>query len=292
MANWAERCLAQGGLVVMPHAPNPQAERAADIVLGCVDAIEMMTFNPRDAQVNPYGLADWYRYLNVGFQLPLVAGSDKMSAASLLGGIRTYAHLADQPLSYESWMAAVRRGNTFVTVGPLVEMMVEGEPPGSVVRLPRSGGRVSVSWRVESVSVPIAGVELVAGGRTIDVMTPLHPLRATGTFSLLVDESTWVALRVRGSLTERPGDIAAHTSAVTVLVGDRPVFIADDAVAVLAQIEGALAYVDTLAPPAESHSLRSVRLALQRAHLRLHDRLHKSGKAHTHSPLHGREHPH
>ncbi|MBL8126565.1 MAG: hypothetical protein JNM64_02935, partial [Chloroflexia bacterium] len=44
MAEWAERCRQQGGLVVMPHAPNPQCERAADIVLGLVDGIEVMTF--------------------------------------------------------------------------------------------------------------------------------------------------------------------------------------------------------------------------------------------------------
>ena len=46
MADWATRCLEQSGLVVMPHGPNPQCERAADIVLGVVDAMEMMTFNP------------------------------------------------------------------------------------------------------------------------------------------------------------------------------------------------------------------------------------------------------
>ena len=41
----------------------PQAERAADIVLGLVHAIEIMTFNPFDWQLSAVGLADWYRYL-------------------------------------------------------------------------------------------------------------------------------------------------------------------------------------------------------------------------------------
>ena len=56
----------------MPHAPDPQLERAADIVLGLVHAVEMMTFNPlrpECGQLSPYGLADWYRYLNLGYQL-------------------------------------------------------------------------------------------------------------------------------------------------------------------------------------------------------------------------------
>ena len=47
-----------------------------DVVLGLVHAIEMMTFNPYNAQVNPYGLADWYRFQNLGYQLPIVGGSD------------------------------------------------------------------------------------------------------------------------------------------------------------------------------------------------------------------------
>ena len=92
----------------MPHAPNPQLERAADIVLGLVHGIEMMSFNPYDNQISPYGLADWYRYLNLGYQVPLVGGSDKMGQAWLLGGMRTYTHLGDRPFTYENWMAAVK----------------------------------------------------------------------------------------------------------------------------------------------------------------------------------------
>ncbi|NQU40895.1 MAG: hypothetical protein HQ523_13165 [Lentisphaerae bacterium] len=37
MADWAQRCLDQNGLVVMPHAPAPQLERVADVVLALGD---------------------------------------------------------------------------------------------------------------------------------------------------------------------------------------------------------------------------------------------------------------
>ena len=40
MAEWAQRCIEQAGLVVMPHA-QPATGRAVDIVLGVVNAIEM-----------------------------------------------------------------------------------------------------------------------------------------------------------------------------------------------------------------------------------------------------------
>ncbi len=227
MAEWAQRCIEQGGLTVMPHAPNPQLERAADVVLGLINAMELMTFNPLNpnmAQINPYGIADWYRYLNLGYQVPLCGGSDKMAASSLLGGIRTYTQLGEREFTYENWMEAMRAGNTFVTVGPLAELLVEGQAPGSRLYLPNTGGTLDITWRVESVGLPIEQVEIVVGGLTVDTVDTGKALTATGSTQVRVTHSTWVALRVRGSYRGKVGELAAHTSAVQVLVGDTPLF--------------------------------------------------------------------
>ncbi|CAN5732798.1 hypothetical protein BH24CHL4_BH24CHL4_17140 [soil metagenome] len=291
MAEWAQRCIEQGGLVVMPHMPNPQAENAADIVLDLVHAIEMMTFNPYDAQISPYGLFDWYRYLNLGYHLPVVGGSDKMSAASLLGGVRTYAHLGDTELTYQHWMDAVRRGNTFATVGPLIDFAVNGHAPGSRIELSGNGGTVDVAWRVESVRVPVERVELIRGGQVVEDVIVGGLLQTEGSISLPVSESTWLALRVRGGYRGRKQDIAAHTSAVQIIVGDKPLFSTTDAVSVLQQIEGSLAYLDTLAPRGDAESFTRMRTTLASARNRLHDRLHKQGVAHQHTPVHGADHP-
>ena len=169
------------------------------------------------AQINPYGIADWYRYLNLGYQVPLCGGSDKMAASSLLGGIRTYTHMGERHFTYESWMEAMRAGNTFVTVGPLAELLVEGQAPGSQIRLPATGGTLNVTWRVESVGLPIEQVEIVVGGLAVDAVeyrqgTDRHRLDA----SALSARSTWIALRVRGSYRGKHGELAAHTSAVQV----------------------------------------------------------------------------
>ena len=286
MAEWAERCIEQNGLVVLPHAPNPQAERAADIVLGLVHAIEMMSFNPFDTQITPYGLLDWYRFLNLGYQIPVVGGSDKMSAASLLGGIRTYAQLGEREFNYENWMAAVKGGNTFVTVGPLLELEVEGLPPGSRLDLPAGGGTVDVTWRVASAAMPIERVELVVGGFAVEAQTVDGALQAAGSCAVSVSESSWIALRVRGSHGGRPGEIAAHSSSVQVRVdGARP-FKREDAIAVLEQIEGAIAYVDTLAPQPAARQYKKIRAAIEAAHNRLHQLMHRQGIYHQHNPLH------
>lgn len=295
MAEWAQRCIDQGGLVVMPHAPNPQLERAADIVLGVVNAIEMMTFNPlnpANMHVNPYGLADWYRYLNLGYQVPVVGGSDKMAAGSLLGGIRTYANLGGRELTYANWMAAVRGGNTFVTVGPLAEMLVDGVSPGGRIELPPSGGTVHVTWRVESVGLPIEQVEVVVGGLCVAQTTVGKQLRAEGSADVRVTDSTWVALRVRGSYHGKQHDVAAHTSAVQLRVEGKPLFSQPDAMTVLEQIEGAIAYVDTLAPRPEALRFKQLRATLEAAHNQLHQRLHRAGVFHQHTPLHTHDAPH
>ena len=286
MAEWAQRCIEQNGLVVLPHAPSPQAERAADIVLGLVHAIEMMTFNPFDGQITPYGLLDWYRYLNLGYQVPVVGGSDKMSAASLLGGIRTYAHLGARDFTYENWMDAVKAGNTFVTVGPLLELQVEGRAPGSELELPAGGGRINVSWRVESAAMPLQKAEVVRGGFAVAEQTLDGALSASGSEEIQVSESTWIALRVRGSHAGKRGDIAAHSSCVQIRVDGKRPFRRDDAIAVLEQIEGALAFVDTLAPRPEARRFKKIRASIEAAHNRLHQLMHRQGIYHEHSPLH------
>ena len=294
MADWAQQCIDQGGLVVMPHGPNPQCERAADIVLGLIHAMEMMTFNPHNAQINPYGIADWYRYLNLGYHIPVVGGSDKMAAASQLGGVRTYTHLGDREFSYENWMAATKAGHTFVTVGPLAEIQVEGKAPGSRVQLPASGGAINVTWEVASVRLPIDQVEIVVGGLTYEQVNVNKGLSASGSAEVRVEDSTWIALRVRGSYKGQHGEIAAHTSAVQVVVEGRPIFSQADATTVLEQIEGAIAYLDTLAPRPEARRLKQMRATLEAAHNRLHQQMHKHGIYHDHTPLHdhGHEHEH
>lgn len=295
MAEWAQRCIDQGGLVVMPHAPNPQLERAADVVLGLINAMELMTFNPLNpnmGQINPYGIADWYRYLNLGYQVPLCGGSDKMAASSLLGGIRTYTNMGDRQFTYESWMEAMRAGNTFVTVGPLAELLIEGQAPGSQIILPTSGGTLNVTWRVESVSLPIEQVEVIVGGLAVDAVETGKALTATGSTQVNVTNSTWIALRVRGSYRGKHGELAAHTSAIQALVGDKPLFSQVDAMTVLEQIEGAIAYVDTLAPRPEAQRFKQMRATLEAAHNQLHQRMHRAGVFHRHVPLHGDLSPH
>jgi hypothetical protein len=66
-------------------------------------------------------------------------------------------------------------------------------------------------------------------------------------------------------------------------------FVETDAMAVLEQIEGAIAYVDTLAPRPEAQRYKQLRATLESAHNRLHQRMHQQGIFHQHTPLHGHD---
>jgi hypothetical protein len=154
--------------------------------------------------ISPYSLSDWYRYLNCGYRVAAVGGTDKMTAITAVGTVRTYARIpTDHPFTYEGWMDAVRRAETFVTYGPLLNFAVDGQPMGSRIAMSASGGSVSVTWQVASVTVPLSRVELVVNGE-IRESTAVGAEQGSGSWTVKVDRSAWLALLVRGHYPDKP----------------------------------------------------------------------------------------
>jgi hypothetical protein len=290
LTEWARQCKRQGGVVVLPHFPQPRAEHAASIVSGDVDAIEMTAWGNLYGGINPYSLSDWYRYLNCGYLVAAAGGTDKMSANTAVGTVRTYARIAPgTPFTYTAWMDAMRRAETFVTYGPLIEFMVDGRPMGSRIEMSSTGGTVDVTWEVASVTVPMSRVELIVNSEIRESLA-VPPDRASGHWSVQVDKSCWLALLVRGHYADKPEIIAAHSSPVMVMVARSPMLAAADAVTILEQIEGALAYLDTVGTRAEDKGLstssyKRMRLVLTSVHRTLHNRMHERGYYHGHTPV-------
>jgi hypothetical protein len=280
LTEWARQCKKQGGLVVVPHLPIPRAEHAASIVSGDVDAVEMTSWGYTYFGINPYSLLDWYRYLNCGYLVAAVGGTDKMSAGTAVGTARTYARIEpDQPFTYEAWMEAVRRAETF---GPLLDFAVDGKPMGSRIEMSASGGTVDVTWQVASVTVPMSRVELIVNGEIRESLA-VAPDQAAGHWSVKVDRSSWLALLVRGHYPDKPEIIAAHSSPVMITVEGSPMLAAADAVTILEQIEGAMAYLDTVGTRAEDLAYKRMRLVLESAHRTIHNRMHQQGHYHDHT---------
>jgi hypothetical protein len=131
-------------------------------------------------------------------------------------------------------------------------------------------------------------VELVINGE-IRESRAVDPQSDRGSWQVKLDRSSWLALLVRGHYSDKPEIIAAHSSPVMVEVGKSPFFAAADAVSILEQIEGALAYLDTVGIRAEDKARKRMRLILTSAHRSLHNRLHQQGNYHDHTPV--EDHP-
>ncbi|MGB9597404.1 MAG: CehA/McbA family metallohydrolase, partial [Candidatus Poribacteria bacterium] len=287
LSQWAEQCKAQNGIVVLPHFPNPRCENAAAIVLDRIDAIEMTSWGDLYSGINPYSLSDWYRYLNCGYFVAAVGGTDKMSATTAVGTVRTYAQIEDGVFTYEAWKDAVRKGRTFATYGPLLEFWVDGKPIGSRFELSTTGGTLDVQWHVATVTVPFTKVELVVNGETREVVS-ISPDQtdATGSFSVKIDKSSWLALRIRGHYPDKREAILAHSSPVMVKVNGAEFFAAADVITILEQIEGAMAFIDTIATKAQAKAYKAVKIVLTSAHREIHNRMHKAGVYHDHTIEH------
>jgi hypothetical protein len=249
MAHWADETHRQGGTVILPHLPSPNGETAALIATGRADAVEMINFGV-------YQHAEYYRYLNNGYRLPLVGGTDKMSSEVPVGLYRTYVYIPpDEEFSYDTWCRNLRLGRTVLSGGPLLDLSVDGRLPGDTLSLPGNGGTVEVVAEVESV-VPVQRLEIVQQGRVVAATEAAE--RAGGRTRLVlrerlrVDAHSWIAARAAGPGYFDPvkhhdtwkRGILAHTSPVYVAVGGAWELADPGALAYMETlVEGSLAYI-------------------------------------------------
>ena len=287
MTDWCDRCRAQGGLVVTQFAPTPHAEVVADIILGKIDATEVRWFDFFPASqpgghwgATPFafpGVAQWYRYLNCGYRVPAVGGTDKMTNAMAIGAMRTYVRLdKGEEFNYPAWNRAIKRGRTFVSSGPIIEVEVEGQQPGDEMQLPKGGGTLEVQATARSAQ-KFEFIEIVRNGLVVArAAADSSGLSARIAATIEVTESSWIAARCYGReklWTSSPIDVGAHTSPVWVTVDGRRQSLTKDASQLLTLIEGGLAYLDALAAfrsPTQREHHRNVFLAGREALLHHH----------------------
>ncbi|MGY4199013.1 CehA/McbA family metallohydrolase [Bradyrhizobium sp. USDA 4520] len=272
LVDWCAACKMQGGLVFNQLTPTPHAEATAAIALGLIDAVEVRWFNfdftahlhidgrwgktPFDCP----GVGQWYTYLNAGYRLPAVGGTDKMSNGTALGALRTYAFLGDgAQFDYARWCTAIAHGHTFVSTGPMLELCVEGKIPGEEIQLAEGGGQLRIRAEARS-SQPFEVIDLVQNGQVIaSAKAGADGLAASLDATVTIDHSSWLAARCFGSgrlHTQHPIDIGAHTSAVYVVVGNRRQGSTRDASELLTLLEGGAAYLEKLAVWRSDHQRR------------------------------------
>lgn len=227
MADWCDQCHRKTGLVVWTRTGPPlvghYGEPLADCLLGKIDAVEV-SFEGRTFAFD-YG--HWYDVLACGLRIPVVGGSGKVSNGTRVGALRTYARLRpEDAFTYGNWLEAIRAGRTFVTTGPPLFFSVNGEEPGTVVRLREAGEKLRLRAEVKHPG-PYSRLDILANGRQsiAGISEPNPEGRTVLDFEWPCSESAWLVARWTGC--ERPDlpletDGFAHTSPVYVEVASRP----------------------------------------------------------------------
>ena len=245
LAHWADEAHAQGAWVINPHFPNPNGEPAALVATGRLDGVEMLR------QTRPNHM-EYYRYLNCGYRLPLVGGTDKMSSDVPVGLYRTYAQLPnDQEFSYENWCRSVASGRTFLSGGPIIHLSVDGREVGDTLTI-SSPGSVEVEAWSESI-LPVFSLEIVQDGRVVartDSRSGARRLELRE--KIRVDGHTWIAARTGAfdyfDIVQHHdvwnGGVFAHTSPISVACGGEwDMFDSATAQYMLTLIDGDLTYI-------------------------------------------------
>ena len=186
----------QGGMSGYAHVAgrlfNVERGLAIDVALGAVDFVELLQDGVLETQL-------WYDFLNLGFRLLPMAGSD-FPYLSAPGGERNYVYV-DGEFTVDAYYKALREERTFVTNGPMLEFSVNGQPMGSNLQL-SPGDEVSIiaGAALNPDIEALNRIELVVHG---DVVVAMDDVSADNTLSLqhtmTVEEGMWLAVRAYGA---------------------------------------------------------------------------------------------
>lgn len=178
-------------------------------------------------------LASWYNALSSGYAVPPTAGTDAVLGrywGRPPGGYRVYVKETGGPHSAARWVEGLKAGRVFVTNYPLISLFaVNGVEAGGIADIFSGAPSVEVQYRIDSV-LPVTTLEILYNGAaaaTIPLGGAPGQQTWTGSYPLRVNESGWIALRVRGA-TDRQHAVSdalfAHSGIVRLRVdGNRPV---------------------------------------------------------------------
>jgi hypothetical protein len=177
---------------------------------------------------------NYYRYLNIGLQLPISTGTDWF----LYDFSRVYARYEGK-LTVKCWLEAVKRGRCVATNGPLLTLKVNGRETGAVIDLARPE-----KLRIEASGLgrhDFQALQLIHNGKVIrtERARPRDGSFAVGfEHTLRVEGPAWFAVRIDSSTKNELGKpLYAHTSPVYVSMAGKSVFDVDEARALLRQVE-------------------------------------------------------
>ena len=199
-----ENARAQGGVTGYAHVVghsyfNARGGLALDVPFGLVDFVEVMQFG--------YGGSSlWFDFLNLGYKLAPSAGTDYMTDVTLPGAERSYVYVPKH-FSLQGWFDALKRGETFVTNGPMLELTVNGKGMGSELRL-KSGDKLIINTTA-SINPDIdslKSLELIEQGEVVKTVNARNAgeTKLRLHHEMTAKHGTWFVIRARGKFPHKP----------------------------------------------------------------------------------------
>ncbi len=209
----------QGGLFGFAHTYllHPYIRRGMSLIATRprVDMAEIM-------QVAQMGTDFYYDWLNLGYKLAATAGSD-VPFQGTIGEVRMYAYIGGKkgaglfcrngpegashkrvltPFSADAWFEAVKRGRTFVTNGPMLELRVDDAMPGDEITLKESRPLHvrARAWGDPELMTPVR-LEIIRHGEIIKSVeaSPAKEKEISLEFDVPAGDGFWLAARAAGS---------------------------------------------------------------------------------------------
>jgi len=229
----------QGGLAgfmhpytSVPRQPSTAASTliALDVALGLGDFYDIGALYSDEIGSASF----YYRLLNAGFRLPATGGTDQFSDVwrdPPPGSDRTFAQV-DGPLSVQSWLAAIKRGRTFMSTGPLIFIDVNGHQPGDEIAV-AANAPTSLHVKADVASiVPVDSLQIIVNGDVAKTIARTGADSGKIAFDgqITMPDGGWIAARAIGPKSKYIGDdyAFAHTGPVYVLRGGRRYVRAED----------------------------------------------------------------
>jgi hypothetical protein len=224
----------------------------------------------------------YYRYLNIGLHVPFSTGTDWF----IYDFSRVYV-ATDRPLTPTDWLDRLAAGKTWITNGPLLELAVDGQAPGSVLKWDESRA-VNISGRAMG-RADFRRIELIQNGRVVQSAAS-QPEQghfvAAADWKLTIDQPCWLALRtvpppVEGEAqlqevvaqNEFGQPLFAHTSPVYVELRGSGVFDPETARGLLSEMQSDREKIQSQAKFANPFERRRVLKVYDEAIGKLNDRL-------------------
>ncbi|MDO8541724.1 MAG: CehA/McbA family metallohydrolase [Opitutaceae bacterium] len=197
-----------------------------DVLAGKIDFLELMQFCVPEG---PLAVEHYYRFLDLGYRLTALAGSDfpwcgrgarpgEEQVGAQIGNARFYTYVGDE-FGFPRWLDGVKAGHTFVTSGPVIDLKVNGQIPGSAVDVkPGAKVRIVATANGHASQIPLRRLQVIGHGKILAEAKAGEPGQDASLLRLEfeheVKHGIWLAARAEAGPSQM-----AHTTPVYVTAG-------------------------------------------------------------------------